>query len=536
MALHAVLGRIALPALVMVLVGCSGGGGGENSSLIEQSLTFASAGTATLNVGDDYSNPASGQGSGALSYSSSNTAVATVSAGGLVHAVAAGATRITASIAADAQYASATASYDVTVAATGSSANRAPSIGGTPPLGLADRAFTFTPSVSDPDGDPLQLSASNVPAWLAFDASTGTLSGTPTSAQIGTSVDVVVTASDGALSTDLVARIVVEEPGIAAALESGDHRRVPDEATYLDAIIDTIDSFGLSDRAALRAMAENLETGGFTFNAQLCVSAECNEDPTTQTELLNVVEGLKSEIDALDQAKTNVFDLSDAYRLQKLVVLLADHYRQEVTYPISPSDRDELARAMFADHVVHVYRPLNPTQPNLGTFSRSDFSHITPEAATVELTSRQPFRAAGVYVLPGQTVSITRLDSSPVRTYVRVNSLRANPAKIFAHETKLLRSNGYKRPLYLSSTPIEVLPGETIALTSPYGGPLHIYFDANDEEVSFHVEDVGRHPFWDDPSDTPAFLAALAEERTTGRSLLRPISRCIPRARGCCRS
>ncbi|WP_228288042.1 ImpA family metalloprotease [Thiothrix subterranea] len=52
--------------------------------------------------------------------------------------------------------------------------------------------------------------------------------------------------------------------------------------------------------------------------------------------------------------------------------------------------------------------------------------------------------------------------------------------------------------------------GETITLTSPYGGPIQIDFGINDQPVSFTFEQVGEHPFWDDTSDNAVFSAKLA--------------------------
>jgi VCBS repeat-containing protein len=49
-------------------------------------------------------------------------------------------------------------------------------------------------------GDTLTLAASGLPAWLAFDAATGTFSGTPVNADVGTAT-VTVTATDGAGAT-----------------------------------------------------------------------------------------------------------------------------------------------------------------------------------------------------------------------------------------------------------------------------------------------------------------------------------------------
>ena len=69
----------------------------------------------------------------------------------------------------------------------------------------AGTAYTFTPAASDPDGDKLTFSVSNRPSWLSFSSSTGTLSGTPGAANVGTYSNIVISVSDGMTSAALPA-------------------------------------------------------------------------------------------------------------------------------------------------------------------------------------------------------------------------------------------------------------------------------------------------------------------------------------------
>jgi hypothetical protein len=92
--------------------------------------------------------------------------------------------------------------FTITVA----SANSAPTISGAPPTSVtAGQAYSFRPTASDPDGQTLTFSIANKPVWANFSTTNGTLSGTPTSSQVGTYSNIVITASDGSLSASLPA-------------------------------------------------------------------------------------------------------------------------------------------------------------------------------------------------------------------------------------------------------------------------------------------------------------------------------------------
>lgn len=82
--------------------------------------------------------------------------------------------------------------------------NRAPTIAGTPVTAAeSDRPYSFRPTAADPDGDALVFSIGNKPSWATFDATTGTLYGTPTATQVGTYGNVTIGVSDGTTSVAL---------------------------------------------------------------------------------------------------------------------------------------------------------------------------------------------------------------------------------------------------------------------------------------------------------------------------------------------
>jgi hypothetical protein len=93
-------------------------------------------------------------------------------------------------------------------------ANNAPTISGTPAATVvAGNQYSFTPAAADPDGRTLTFTILNAPSWASFSASTGQLSGSPPTADIGVFSNIVITASDGILTASLPAfSIQVQAP------------------------------------------------------------------------------------------------------------------------------------------------------------------------------------------------------------------------------------------------------------------------------------------------------------------------------------
>ncbi|MGB7933988.1 MAG: putative Ig domain-containing protein [Gammaproteobacteria bacterium] len=95
--------------------------------------------------------------------------------------------------------------------------NSAPVIGGTPGTSVvAGSAYSFQPTATDADTDPLSFSISGKPSWASFSSTTGRLSGTP--ATSGTYSNIVIRVSDGTDSASLPAFIIQVQ---AAPVQTG---------------------------------------------------------------------------------------------------------------------------------------------------------------------------------------------------------------------------------------------------------------------------------------------------------------------------
>lgn len=81
-----------------------------------------------------------------------------------------------------------------------------PTISGHPPSSVtAGSSYSFTPTASDPAGHTLSFAVANKPSWASFSSTTGKLSGTPTSAQVGRYANVVIAVYAGGQSSVLPA-------------------------------------------------------------------------------------------------------------------------------------------------------------------------------------------------------------------------------------------------------------------------------------------------------------------------------------------
>jgi hypothetical protein len=93
--------------------------------------------------------------------------------------------------------------FSITVTGT---IDRPPALSGTPATSVTvGQTYGFTPKASDSEGDRITFSIQNKPSWLAFTAQTGALSGKPTSSNVGTYSNIIVSASDGSASSSLPA-------------------------------------------------------------------------------------------------------------------------------------------------------------------------------------------------------------------------------------------------------------------------------------------------------------------------------------------
>ena len=100
----------------------------------------------------------------------------------------------------------------------GNAGNQAPAIVGSPADSVTEgNHYSFSPKATDADQDSLQYSIANKPVWAQFEADTGRLYGAPAPEDVGVYTDIVISVSDGQVSSSLPAfEIAVNQFGEAS--------------------------------------------------------------------------------------------------------------------------------------------------------------------------------------------------------------------------------------------------------------------------------------------------------------------------------
>ncbi|WOH36588.1 ImpA family metalloprotease [Thalassotalea fonticola] len=321
---------------------------------------------------------------------------------------------------------------------------------------------------------------------------------------------IVACSSDGqANQSSKVSQQTLSE-NHANALQTGDARLDPTATHYLDAALIELNNIAKKQQGAaqivdikpamnssITALLISLRDNKYNFDLAKCSNPNKCDAPNFMQDFNKPAMFLKRTVDKLDEDKVDLFTITGNNWL-KNIVLLADHYRQQATFPmgISTTTQAEFMHSYFADHIVYGARALNPAQRDMGNFSRSNFSHITPQTKGIELASRKKFRASGAYALPGQTFTITRTDTTEEETYFFINTLRPGATQAFSDSNK--KGGKYNRPEFLRSVQYDIEPGESVSITSPYGGPIQIGFNSSAGNLTkFSFQQVGEHPYYD---------------------------------------
>ncbi|EKF74808.1 hypothetical protein A11A3_07288 [Alcanivorax hongdengensis A-11-3] len=258
----------------------------------------------------------------------------------------------------------------------------------------------------------------------------------------------------------------------------------------------------------LRIALQHFRHNDFAIDWAACDSeagGDCDQRADLKAALLDGAATLRDNLNGLDQAGKPLFD-QPGRRLLKLLVLLGDLWRRDIRYPMDKdtAPQGDFMRALYADYSVQYLRPVQPAQPDLGSFSEA--MAVVP-ATHREQVSRQVqgshFTALGAYALPGQAVTVTRTDHSGAEVALRLNTQYSGSTRLWSE---------YSRPRFLSSPSMSLAPGQSLTVTSPYGGTLQLVYNSGAQAtVQLTLSGVAHEPFlqYGTGMDQQAFTTAL---------------------------
>ena len=93
------------------------------------------------------------------------------------------------------------------------------------------QSYVFTPTASDSRSATLTFSISGKPSWAAFSTTSGTLSGTPATQDVGTAGPIQITVSDGRTTSALTSFAITVAAGAAPGAAGAGQSSAPTNAT-----------------------------------------------------------------------------------------------------------------------------------------------------------------------------------------------------------------------------------------------------------------------------------------------------------------
>lgn len=260
-----------------------------------------------------------------------------------------------------------------------------------------------------------------------------------------------------------------------------------------------------------------LSDGTFTTTWSGCSGGrvDCSGDATYMAQLGTLGEQIRDNLRALDAAGIAIFG-QQGYALEKRLALLGDKYRELVAYPLDKnSNKQDFHRALFSDMTAYTHRSYSAVALNLGNFSNLFASGTPTTSKTFNValpSSGSKDYLTGLYVMPGSTVTLKRTDSSGSTVTFGLNKLRDT--------TWAFNTNGLDRPTQISSPQMPLVSGQSVTITSPYGGPLFLSLTSDSgaaQTVTVKVDGATTHPLLRDATDASqvsTFQSAVANTPT----------------------
>ncbi|NOI26480.1 ImpA family metalloprotease [Vibrio mediterranei] len=179
------------------------------------------------------------------------------------------------------------------------------------------------------------------------------------------------------------------------------------------------------------------------------------------------IEKLRNYLAAEQRKLTHYRDLDEVF---KILIQLGDMYRANIDYTKSSinDDHTSFMKALFADHTVYMLRENNAI---------TDFGYGYLEQKTIHTTSHCNITlhqemnsySTGICIPASQKVKITRTDTNQNVASVDVQ------VGVGLANVKCFDDNEYTRAKYIKSERFTLKAGESVSISSPYGGILILY-------------------------------------------------------------
>ncbi|MGF1736908.1 Ig-like domain-containing protein [Photobacterium satsumensis] len=268
--------------------------------------------------------------------------------------------------------------------------NDAPVISGSPATSVnQDAVYSFSPSYSDADSDDLTFSIENQPSWTSFNPATGVLSGLPTNGDVGTSLNIVISVSDGVETASLAAFNLEVVNVNDAPVISGS----PATSVNQDAVYSFSPSYSDADSDDLAFSIEN-QPSWTNFNPATGVLSglPTNDDVGTSSNIvISVSDGIETA--SLTAFNLEVVNVNDAPQISGSP---ATSVQQDANYSFTPIasdiDNDDLTFSIENQPSWASFNTASgvlsgtPTNDDVGTTSNISIK-VSDGTETVSLTA-----------------------------------------------------------------------------------------------------------------------------------------------------
>lgn len=247
----------------------------------------------------------------------------------------------------------------------------------------------------------------------------------------------------------------------------------------------------------IKSLLIRVRDSTFTWNIAQCSDEDCSGDPRYQSELLKSASSIRSMIEAMEENGFSPLDDVVGSPMMNKLVLAGDYLRVNTRYPLNTTHSSTTwSKAILADALYTQLRATGQPQSYLGTFGKTIDNSVPRISKSLTLQTRNGryTTSAGIFAAPGDTITITRTDSSELKNdqvRVFVNQIRTNSYPI--------RDQQLTRPYWLWGNAIPVPASGSVSINSAYGGIIYVTVPEGatwHSNIQLSFTNVVQHPVY----------------------------------------